>query len=127
MMPRYMSTDIEELEDRRQSMLLSLTGQFTVVLFRFLTGHWSAGVIGLVVFAVGNRVRCSLQNTTLTSFVILGFGTGLLDSVDLLHNILSYGTHFFSLPLEYHLQQDLWAIALTLAPVSEVSGARLAW
>jgi len=127
MTPRYMPTDIEELEERRTSLLLSLTGQFTVVLFRFLTGHWSSGVIGLVVFCVGNRARCSLQNTTLTSFVVLGFGTGLLDSVDLLHNILSYGTGFFVLPLEHNLLQDLWAISLALAPFCEVSGARLAW
>lgn len=127
MLPQYMATEIEELETRRQSMLLSLTGQFTVVLFRFLTGHWGSAVIGLVVFAVGNRARCSLQNTSLTSFVILGFGTGLLDSVDLLHNIVSHGTGFFVFPLEQNLLQDLWAIALALAPVAEVGGARLAW
>jgi len=126
-MPRYMPTDIEELEERRTSLLLSLTGQFTVVLFRFMTGHWSSAVIGLVVFVVGNRARCSLQNTTLTSFVVLGFGTGLLDSVDLLHNILSYGSHFFVLPLEANLLQDLYAISLVLAPAVEIGGARVAW
>lgn len=126
-MPRYMPTQFDELENKRQSMLISLTGQFTVVLFRFMTGHWSSAIIGLVVFAVGNRARCSLQNTSLTSFVILGFGTGALDSVDLLHNIVSNGTGFFVFPLEMNLLQDLFAISLMLAPMAEVSGARLAW
>lgn len=126
-MPQYMPTDIEELEESRQSMLLSLTGQFTVVLFRFATGHWSSAIIGLAVFCIGNRARCSLQNTNLTSFVVLGFGTGILDSVDLLHSILSLGTGFFVLPLETNLLRDLTAIGLALAPISELSGARAAW
>lgn len=126
-MPRYNPTDLQELETRRQSMLLSLTGQFTVVLFRFAVGHWSAGVIGLIVFAVGNRARCSLHNGALTSFVIMGFGCGILDGIDLVQNILSTGTGFFIFPLEKNLLQDLYAISLLLAPVSEVSGARLAW
>lgn len=126
-MPKYMPTEIEELEYNRQSMLLSLTGQFTVVLFRFLTGHWSAGAIGLVVFIVGNKARCSLHNATLTSFVVLGLGAGALDSMELLHSLVEHGTGFFAFPLEANLFQDLSSIALTLAPVAEVSGARVAW
>mmetsp|Transcript_8436 Transcript_8436/g.13485 ORF Transcript_8436/g.13485 Transcript_8436/m.13485 type:complete len:361 (+) Transcript_8436:54-1136(+) len=126
-MPRYLPTEIEELEDNRQSMLLSLTGQFTVVLFRFLTGHWGAGVIALTVFVIGNKARCSLENVTLTSFVVLGLGTGALDSLDLVHSILANGMGFFVLPLETHLLQDLTALGLMLAPVAELSGARVAW
>lgn len=126
-MPRYLPTEIEELEENRQSMLLSLTGQFTVVLFRVLTGHWGAGVIGLAVFVIGNKARCSLENVSLTSFVVLGLGTGALDSLDLVHSILANGMGFFVLPLEAHLLQDLTALGLILAPIAELSGARVAW
>lgn len=127
LMPHYQHTDIEELEQRRQQIFVSLAGQFIVVLFRFLTGHWTSGAIGLVIFCAGQRARCSLQPVSLTSYIMLGFGASFLDSVDLLHNVLMFGTSFFVLPLEYNLTQDLFAISLVMAPIVEVTGARCAW
>lgn len=108
-------------------MELALLGQFSVILFRLVTGHVGGGVMGLVVFVVGNQARCSLQNSTLTTYVVLGMTTGLLDLYSLLTNLLIYGPGFFALPVEPNLSRDIEAISLILAPISEILGAQMAW
>mmetsp|Transcript_66886 Transcript_66886/g.160136 ORF Transcript_66886/g.160136 Transcript_66886/m.160136 type:complete len:433 (-) Transcript_66886:44-1342(-) len=126
-MPPYVATQVEDLESNRYKLGLALCGQIAVVACRMLTGHIGAGAIGAVVFVVGNRARCSLISSTLTSYVVLGCLVGSMDTVDLLQNVASHGTSFFMLPFEGHLIEDLTAFSLVLAPVTELGGVRMAW
>jgi len=126
-MPTYVPTQVEELESNRLRLGLALCGQVTVVCCRLLTGHIGASCIGAIVFVVGNKARCSLISSSLTSYVILGFLVGTLDTVDLVQNAATLGSSFFLFPLQAHLFEDLSALSLVLAPVSEFGGVRVAW
>lgn len=126
-LPRYQATSVDTLEQQRGRMCLALAGQLTVVTFRLVTGHFSGGAVGLFIFIVGNNARCSLRSSLLTSFIVLGTTAGALDVLDLLREILGFGTGFFALPFAEHLSQNLTAISLLLAPVTEFAGAQAAW
>lgn len=126
-LPKYQPTTVEALEQQRGKLGMALLGQLTVVTFRLVTGHFSGGAVGLFIFVVGNNARCSLRTSLLTSYVVLGSVAGALDVLDLLKEILSFGTGFFALPFEAHLSQNLTAISLLMAPAAEFGGARSAW
>mmetsp|Transcript_89714 Transcript_89714/g.262284 ORF Transcript_89714/g.262284 Transcript_89714/m.262284 type:complete len:299 (-) Transcript_89714:43-939(-) len=126
-MPRYQSTTVEALELQRSKLALALVGQLTVVTFRLLTGHVTGTAAGLFLFVVGNNARCSLRTSLVTSYVVLGSVSGVLDVFDLLREILSFGSGFLALPFDVHLSQNLSAISLVLAPVAEIGGAHCAW
>lgn len=126
--PHYQPTYVEELELQRENLALALIGQLTVVSFRLWTGHVAGGVVGLIVFVVGNRARCSLQTSSLTAYICFSFALGALDSADLLQHLGAgltegFGTDFFALPFQTHVLQDLGAISILLAPVTEIYGA----
>jgi hypothetical protein len=102
-------------------------GQFVMVTFRVITGNVGGAAMGALVFIVGNQARCSLQASALTSFVILGYTLGTLDAIELVKHIATDRLHFFILPFQEHVITDLCSISLIMAPIAEVTGARLAW
>eukprot|EP00928_Gymnodinium_smaydae_P009485 TRINITY_DN13561_c0_g1_i1.p1 TRINITY_DN13561_c0_g1~~TRINITY_DN13561_c0_g1_i1.p1 ORF type:complete len:424 (+),score=64.73 TRINITY_DN13561_c0_g1_i1:262-1533(+) len=126
-MPTYHPTQVINLEENRQQMGLALLGQFVVVTFRVLTGNFSGAIIGAMVFVCGQQARCTLQPVCLTSFVILGYTMGALDTADLARHALSVGSGFFALPFKDNVLLDLSAISLIMAPIVEVTGSRIAW
>lgn len=126
-MPPYQATAVDILEERRSHMGLALLGQLTVVVCRLLTGHLGSATMGLAVFVIGNRARCSLHSGSLTAYVMLGGGCSALDTLTLLQELLAYGTSFIALPVSGHFGQDLSAVSMLFAPLVEYSGARIAW
>lgn len=126
-LPTYFPTQVVHLEEQRQSLGLALMGQLVVVTFRVLTGSIGSAVIGSLVFVIGNQARCSLQTSSLTSFVILGYTIGALDSVELVRHVVDLRFSFFMLPFQENIITDLSAMAMLMAPIIEVLGARIAW
>mmetsp|Transcript_62861 Transcript_62861/g.175738 ORF Transcript_62861/g.175738 Transcript_62861/m.175738 type:complete len:399 (-) Transcript_62861:68-1264(-) len=126
-MPPYQATAVDVLEERRWNLGLTLLGQLTVVTCRLVTGHVGAAVVGLCVFVVGNRARCSLHSGSLTAYVVLGGGFAATDTLSLLQELLSYGTSFVAFPVGDHVVRDLSALSMVLAPVVEGLGANIAW
>jgi len=125
--PEYLPTESEPLEVQRAKLTLALAGQFTVVILRLSTGHVSGAVVGVVLFVAGNRARCTLQSSWLTAYVCMGAATGLTDSVGVLQRLVSTGGSLLRFPLAEHLGHDLTSLACLLAPLAELTGARLAW
>jgi len=125
--PTYQPTQVAQLEDQRQNFALALMGQFIVVTFRVITGQFGAAIIGSVVFVIGNQARCSLQNSALTSFIILGYTVGILDVYELGRKVIELGGGFVVLPFEENVITDIAALSMLLAPITEVAGARMAW
>jgi len=126
-MPEYRPTQDTVLELQRENLALALFGQLTVVGLRVATGHVGSGIVSLVIFALGNKARCSLQTSTLTTYVALGFSLSAVDASDLLYRAASLGTGFFVLPVEANVGTDLTSVASLLAPVAEALGAYSAW
>lgn len=126
-LPAYVATDIEDIEDNRDRMALALAGQFTVVVLRVMTGHIGGGLVGLAIFVAGNQARCSLQHMSLSSFVALGFTVGTLDAVGFLQRLSSLGMGSFMLPIQDNFFLDVTTISSVMAPIAEMTCARLAW
>lgn len=124
--PTYLPTTVAKLERNRQNLTLALAGQLSVVICRVLTGHLGGGVVGLIVFVVGNNARCSLQASNLTCYVALGFCAGAMDLFDLFQHFVG-GSSIFALPFLDNMAQDLQALSLFTAPICEIGGARIAW
>jgi len=124
-MPDYQSTSVEPLEASRRS--LALIGQLTVVSFRVLTGQLGGGLVGMVIFIAGNQARCTLKLSSLTGYVVLSTSVGTRDLATLLQQLFRLGSSFFPLPFEANLTQDLLALALMIAPLSELTGAWAAY
>ncbi|CAK9026543.1 unnamed protein product [Durusdinium trenchii] len=126
LVPRYCSSTVPALELRRENLAIALAGQLSVFFCRFLTGHWGASGVGLLVFVVGNNARCSLQVSELTCYLALAGGAGMLDVLDLIQHVVT-GAIMVHLPFVDHLALNLEAFSLLLAPCCELYGSQLAY
>eukprot|EP00913_Durusdinium_trenchii_P034138 g31951.t1 len=113
LVPRYCSSTVPALELRRENLAIALAGQLSVFFCRFLTGHWGASGVGLLVFVVGNNARCSLQVSELTCYLALAGGAGMLDVLDLIQHVVT-GAIMVHLPFVDHLALNLEATKKTV-------------
>lgn len=120
-LPAYRPTDVEALEVSRENLAVALFGQILVVTCRCLTGNVAGGLLGMVVFILGNHARCSLKAANLTGYVVVGFTIGTLDAATLVARLADVGLWNFL------LGQDMTGLAVLLAPAAELVGARAAW
>jgi len=125
--PEYQPTCVRAVEVQRESLGLALAGQLTVVSLRLLTGHVGEGAVALVVFAMGNRARCSLRASRLSAYIGFTFSLAVLDAAALVNSIGALGLDFFTLPLQAHLSQNLTSISMMISPVAETCGGFAAW
>jgi len=126
LVPRYCSSTVPALEARRENLAIALAGQLSVFFCRFLSGHWGASGVGLLVFVVGNNARCSLQVSELTCYLALAGGAGALDVLDLLQHLVA-GTIAVHVPFADHLALNLQALGLLMAPCCEFYGGHIAY
>lgn len=144
-LPVYQTTHVEDLERRRKMFGWALVVQLVVCLLRLWAGHIGGGSVALFLSVIGNRARCSLAVSTLSAFIALISIATVLDSVDLVENMLDFVLRGLWLlvgyvytgeftcgatietrreDLEYWLIQ---AVELFLAPLADSLGAWLAW
>lgn len=144
-LPVYQTTNVEDLERRRKMFGWALVVQLVVSLLRLWAGHVGGGSVALFLSVIGNRARCSLAVSTLSAFIALTSIATVLDSVDLVENMVDFVLRGLWLLVGYiytgeftcaatpeTCREDLehWliqAVELFLAPLADCLGAWLAW
>eukprot|EP00929_Paragymnodinium_shiwhaense_P087162 TRINITY_DN47444_c0_g1_i1.p1 TRINITY_DN47444_c0_g1~~TRINITY_DN47444_c0_g1_i1.p1 ORF type:complete len:382 (+),score=34.13 TRINITY_DN47444_c0_g1_i1:123-1268(+) len=124
--PLYQATAIPPLEMSRANLAVSLTGQLVVICCKLGSGHMGGAALGAVIFIIGNQARCSVQTGQLNAYVAGAGVLGVMDALELLKVIGYDGLHFMTYP-SGGVSRSLERLALILAPLSELSGARFAY